>query len=272
MISVSGAVLRPDGPEVARAAARLLTSRTGVPATAAALRDLGDDEMLALQDRLAEEGPDREGLPPLLALAPFADGDLIPVPAQEALTTGGAGDGVPLMVGFTEHEFTMVPAPEGVPLPLLLGGVGLDAARADAFTEAYAKGGEAALFGQAMTDAVFRAPNLALADARAAREQPTWLYEFAWRSPVMGIAFHCLDLPFAFDVLDSEGVAPVAGATPPRALADAMHRAWVAFVTDQDPGTDWPRYTTDRRATMIWDTEPRIAEDPLSRVRSIWLD
>ncbi|MFI9741258.1 carboxylesterase/lipase family protein [Streptomyces sp. NPDC052494] len=271
-ISVSGAALRPDGPEVARAAARLLTSRTGVPATAAALRDLGDDEMLALQDRLAEEGPDREGLPPMLALAPFADGDLIPVPVQEALATGDAGDGVPLMLGFTEHEFTMIPAPEGVPLPLLLGGAGLDAARAEAFTKAYAEGGEALFFGQALTDAIFRAPNLAVADARAAREQPTWLYEFTWRSPVMGIAFHCLDLPFAFDVLDSEGVAPVAGDTPPRALADAMHRAWVAFVTDQDPGADWPRYTSDARATMIWDAEPRIAEDPLSGVRSIWLD
>ncbi|ALO06314.1 Putative carboxylesterase [Streptomyces venezuelae] len=271
-ISVSGAVLRPDGPEVARAASRLLTSRTGVPATAAALRDLSDDEILELQDRLAEEGPDREGLPPMLALAPFADGELIPVPPLEALATGGAGDDVPLMLGFTEHEFTMIPAPEGPPVPLVLGGLGLDEARIDAFTQAYAEGGEALLFGQALTDFIFRAPNLAVADARAAREQPTWLYEFAWRSPVMGIAFHCLDLPFAFDVLDSEGVAPSAGDAPPRALADAMHRAWVAFVTDQDPGADWPRYTTDRRATMIWDTEPRIAEDPLSGVRAIWLD
>lgn len=272
-ISVSGAVLRPDGPEVARAAARLLTSRTGVPATAAALRDLGDDEILALQDRLAEPGPDREGLPELLALAPFADGELIPVPVQSALTAGEAGADVPLMLGFTEHEFTMIPAPgpEGPPLPVLLGGLGLDAARTEAFTKAYAAGGEALLFGQALTDATFRAPNLALADARAARERPTWLYEFTWRSPLLGLSFHCLDLPFAFDVLDAEGVAPVAGDTPPRALADAVHRAWVAFVAHLDPGADWPRYTSGERATMIWDAEPRIAEDPLSGVRAIWL-
>ncbi|MFJ8659973.1 carboxylesterase/lipase family protein [Streptomyces sp. NPDC093795] len=273
-LSVSGAVPRPDGPEVARAVSRLLTSRTGVPATAAALRDLGDDELLALQDRLAEPGPDRGSLPPMLALAPFADGELIPLPALDALTTGGAGADVPLMLGFTEHEFTMIPAPgpEGPPLPVLLGGLGLDPARADAFAETYAKGGAEQLFGQALTDVTFRAPSLAVADARAARESPTWLYEFAWRSPIVGLAVHCLDLPFAFDLLDAEGVAAVAGEAPPRALADALHRVWVAFVTHQDPGADWPRYTSEGRATMIWDAEPRVEADPLGPVRALWLD
>ncbi|MFF0477038.1 carboxylesterase/lipase family protein [Streptomyces sp. NPDC004284] len=273
-ISVSGAVMRPDGPEVARTAARLFTSRTGVPATAAALRDLTDDELLDLQDLLSEPGPDREGLPPLLSLAPFADGELIPVPVLDALTTGEAAADVPLMLGFTEDEFSMFPAPgpEGPPLPLLLGALGLDPARAGAFTETYAAGGEDRYFGQALTDTLFRAPNLAVADARAAREHPTWLYEFRWQSPALGLAFHCLDLPFAFDLLDAEGVAPVAGDAPPRALADALHRAWVAFVTDQDPGDDWPRYTSAERATKIWDAEPRIAADPVRRVRELWLD
>ncbi|MFF5761514.1 carboxylesterase/lipase family protein [Streptomyces tanashiensis] len=273
-LSVSGAVMRPDGPEVARAAARLLTSRTGVPATVAALRDLTDDELLDLQDRMSEPGPDREGLPPMLALAPFADGELIPVPVLDALTTGEAGAGVPLMLGFTEDEFSMFPAPgpDGPPLPVLLAWLGLDPARADAFAEAYAAAGEERYFGQALTDTVFRAPNLAVADARAALGRPTWFYEFRWPSPALGLAFHCLDLPFAFDVLDAEGVAAVAGDEPPRALADAMHRAWVAFVTDQDPGADWPRYTAEERATKIWDAEPRIAADPVNRVRALWLD
>ncbi|MBB4981326.1 carboxylesterase/lipase family protein [Streptomyces nymphaeiformis] len=272
-LSVSGAVLRPDGPEVARAAARLFTSRTGVPATAAALRDLTDDELLDLQDLMSAPGPDREGLPPMLALAPFADGELIPVPVLDALTTGEAGADVPLMLGFTADEFTMIPGPgpDAPPLPVLLGGLGLDAAGADAFTEEYAEAGEERYFGQALTDTVFRAPNLAVADARAARERPTWFYEFRWRSPGLGLAFHCLDLPFAFDLLDAEGVAAVAGDEPPRALADTLHRAWVGFVTDQDPGADWPRYTAAERATMIWDAESRVASDPVHRVRDIWL-
>ncbi|NML52735.1 carboxylesterase/lipase family protein [Streptomyces sp. R302] len=269
-LAVSGAVLRPDGPETARAAARLLTARTGLPATAEALRDLSDDALLALQDRLAEDGPDREGLPPMPALAPFADGELIPVPPAEALTAGGAGAGVPLLLGFTADEFSMIPAPDGVPLPVLLGALGLDEARAAAFAAAHPGAPEPALFGKALTDVLFRAPNLAVADARAAREHPTWLYEFTWRSPVLGLALHCLDLPFAFDLLDAEGVPEVAGATPPQTLADAVHRAWVAFVKDQDPGADWPRYTPGGRATMLWDTESRVAADPLAHVRALW--
>ncbi|MEV6355307.1 carboxylesterase/lipase family protein [Streptomyces hydrogenans] len=271
-LAVSGALLRPDGPETARAASRLLTARTGLPATAAALRDLGDDEILALQDRLAEDGPDREGLPPMLALAPFADGELIPVPPAEALTTGDAGADVPLMLGFTADEFSQFPGPEGVPLPVLLGAFGLDPARTAEFAAAYPTAPEGALFGQALTDVMFRAPNLAVADARADRERPTWLYEFAWRSPLSGLAPHCVDLPFAFDLLDAEGVPEVAGATPPQALADAVHRAWVTFVKDQDPGASWPRYTAGTRATRVWDTESRVEGDPLAPVRDLWLD
>lgn len=272
-LSVSGAVMRPDGPEVARAAARLFTARTGVPATAAALRDLGDDELLDLQDRLGEPGPDREGLPAMLSLAPFADGELIPEPVLDALTDGDAGADVPLMLGFTAHEFNAIPAPgpDGPPVPVLLGTVGLAPDRVEAFTTAYATAGPDRLFGQALTDATFRAPSLALADARAARERPTWLYEFAWESPVEKMAFHCLDLPYAFDLLDAEGVTAAAGDAPPQALADAMHRAWVSFVRDQDPGESWPRYTAGHRATMVWDTEPRVERDPLRQVREIWL-
>ncbi|MFF8607012.1 carboxylesterase/lipase family protein [Streptomyces sp. NPDC015346] len=275
-LSVSGAVMRPDGPEVGRAAARLFTARTGVPATAAALRDLGDDELLGLQDRMSAPGPDREGLPPLLSLAPFADGELIPEPVLDALTDGDAGADVPLMLGFTAHEFNGFPAPAAgpgqPPLPVLIGALGLGADRIDAFTTAYAAGGSDRLFGQAMTDATFRAPSLAVAEARAARERPTWLYQFVWESPVTAMASHCLDLPYAFDLLDAEGVTAALGDAPPRALADAMHRAWVAFVRDQDPGEDWPRYTAAERSTMVWAAAPRVERDPLRQVRELWLD
>ncbi|MEU8620751.1 hypothetical protein [Streptomyces sp. NPDC048623] len=225
---------------MARAVSRLFTARTGLPATAAALRELSDDGLLDLQDRLAEPGPDREGLPPMLSLVPFADGELIPDPVLDALTTGDAGAGVPLMLGFTAHEFNLIPAPtptpaagpDGRPLPVsvLLGGLGLTGDRAAAFAETYTNTDPAGHFGQALTD-----------------------------------------LPFAFDLLDAEGVEDAAGPTPPRALATAVHRAWVAFVTHQDPGPDWPAYTADARTTKIWDTTPRTERDPLAAVRGIWL-
>ena len=83
-------------------------------------------------------------------------------------------------------------------------------------------------------------------------------------------AGHCVDLPFVFDALQAEGAAAVAGDDPPQCLADAMHRAWVRFVVSGDPG--WPGYEADRRATMIFDTDSGVRDDPGRAVRTTWAD
>ncbi|GAA3378952.1 carboxylesterase family protein [Streptomyces sannanensis] len=274
-ISVSGAVMQPEDRSVALTVSKLFTSRTGVPATAAALRDRTDDELLTYQDALAVPGPDRDGLP-MLVLAPFADGTLIPEPVMDTLTAAATGTDVPLMLGFTRHEFNAVPFPGATEeaARAMLAAMGLDEPRTRSFLDHHQEAAPDALMGQATTDVTFRAPSLAIAEARAARELPTWLYEFAWPSAApgtQGLAFHCLDLPFAFDLLDAEAVAAAAGDNPPQNLADAMHAAWVSFVRDLDPGTVWPRYTVDRRETMVWDTEPAVEPDALRPVREIWL-
>lgn len=269
-ISASGAVMRPQDRATAEAVSRALTARTGVPATAAALRSLGDERLLELQDALGEAGPDGDTLPPL-SLAPFADGELVPLPVPQALPDAE----VPLLLGFTAHEFA-APAEDGAgaaadsedELRGLLDALGLDEHGADRFLAEHpgANGGDA------ITDWLFRAPALALAEARAERQRPTWLYQFDWSGSApgrAGQAYHCIDLPFAFDLLNAEGAAAALGAAPPQALADAVHGAWVAFVRDLDPGTDWPTYHHGR-ATMRWTTEPRVEHDPLRTVRDIW--
>jgi para-nitrobenzyl esterase len=238
-MSVSGAMMQPQDRTAGHGIAGLFTARTGVPATAAALRDVSYDELYDYQDALDAPGEDRAGLPQGLALAPFADGELIPVPVLGALAEGGAGAGEkPLLLGFTRDEFHS------------MGGAWL-------------------------TDLVFRKPSLTIAEGRAARELPTWFYEFRWESdqegPMAGQAFHCLDLPFAFDALDAENVANVAGPVPPQRLADAMHAAWVGFVRDLDPGAAWPRYTSEGRETMVWGAESVVVGDALKVERERWL-
>jgi para-nitrobenzyl esterase len=204
--------------------------------------------------------------------APFADGELIPAPVRTALTGGDAGSDMALLLGSTAHEFNVLPEQtETPPLPELLGFLGADPGRAETFRAAYEYLGPDGCLGQALTDATFRAPAPAVADARASRQRPTWLYEFTWTSPANGAAYHCLDLPFVFDLLDAEGVAEAAGAAPPQVRTDAVHRAWVAFVRDLDPGKEWPRYETDERATVIWSADPHVADDPLRHVRDIWI-
>jgi para-nitrobenzyl esterase len=57
------------------------------------------------------------------------------------------------------------------------------------------------------------------------------------------------------------------GAGPERqAIADAMHRAWIAFARAGDPGHDgipeWPSYEPGRRATMRFDSTCELLDDP----------
>lgn len=129
----------------------------------------------------------------------------------------------------------------------------------------------ALVLAQAVTDRTFRIPSVRLAEARVSCSAPTWAYEFDWHSPARDGALgagHCLDLPFVFDDLSAPGVTEVTGDDPPQQLADAMHTAWVSFVTDLDPG--WAAYSPGRRATMVFEAEPHLADDPLEKVRAVW--
>ncbi|MGW4384181.1 carboxylesterase/lipase family protein [Kitasatospora sp. NPDC004531] len=252
-ISASGAVLEPDAPAVAAALAGL----TGAVLTAEALRDASDERLLALQDALGDGDP-------LLALAPCVDGESVTRPVAEAV----AESEVPLLLGFTAHEFAAPgsAAPGGPEVDALLAAFGLDPERAARFRAENPRAGS----GEVLTDGLFRAPALALAEARVAAGRPTWLYQFEWTGTApgrAGQAYHCTDLPFAFDALAAEGVEEALGARPPQALADAVHAAWVAFVRGLDPA--WPPYQ-DGRATMRWGAQARVERDPLRAVREIW--
>ncbi|QOW34275.1 carboxylesterase family protein [Nocardia seriolae] len=277
-ISESGAVTQPNDRATAPAVSQLFTKRNGLPATAAALRDVSKMRLRDMEDKLRAPGPDGSAAS-LLGLAPFADGTLIPATSAEVLKSG-ADQGIPLLIGFTAHEFAAAslsgeqPEVTDATLPAALGALGFAPAATAAFRAAYPGLTANQLAGQAQSDAVIRMPSFRVAEMRAGRDQPTWLYEFTWASNATefrGRSFHCLDVPFAFDLLKATGVTAVAGDNPPQPLADAVHRAWVAFVSNTDPGPTWPRYTLDRRETMIWSDVPHVQSDPFAAQRPIWL-
>jgi carboxylesterase type B len=207
----------------------------------------------------------------LLPLGPCVDGDLLPASAISVIREGAAAD-VPVLVGNTTGEFGMMAADalsgtDQDGLGSALAAMGLPGDRAVHYLSGSLPPPSA--LAQAITDRTFRIPSVRLAEARATA--PTWVYEFGWQSPVMGGvlgAGHCLDLPFVFDDLTASGVVEVAGDHPPQHLADAMHAAWVAFVTDLDPG--WAPYSPERRATMVFDDTPHLDDDPLRAVRDTW--
>jgi len=251
--------LSPALGAVATTAAERFAARVAALGGVSADRDgfagLDEERLLALQRRAQRpEGAPRlsrvralfdDGLP----LGPVVDGDLLPRPPLEAL----AESDVPVVIGATDDEFTMLTARWGkalrlVPVPFALAVLGLGRSRRRAYLARSRRRGAAALLGGYVSDRVIRSVVLRVARARTAGA--TWVYRFAWRSPANGVACHCLDVPFWFDHLDADGVAAIAGATPPTALAAEMHEAAVAFVRDGDPG--WPAWeSTSRRGRVF---------------------
>ncbi|SMQ73711.1 carboxylesterase family protein [Agreia sp. VKM Ac-1783] len=120
----------------------------------------------------------------------------------------------------------------GLDKPLLIGST------ADEFDSPGAGGAAKPTVFPRETDTLFRAAVVRTARARASDSAGTWLYSFDWESPILGGAAHCIDLPFFFDIFGAEGVEAVLGSEPPTALADRMHREFVAFVKGEEPS--WP--------------------------------
>jgi para-nitrobenzyl esterase len=104
---------------------------------------------------------------------------------------------------------------------------------------------------------------------------PTYMYLFTWESDYLGGLFkasHAMEIPFVFDNVDR---VPMTGERPDRQqLADTMSRAWVAFARNGNPNYDglpeWPAYTPERRATMLFDVPSRVDNDPAREERLAW--
>lgn len=79
---------------------------------------------------------------------------------------------------------------------------------------------------------------------------------------------HALELGFVFDSGDEPDARKLAGEGAPQELADAMHAAWVRFVTDGSPG--WERWDEDHPVRIFGDGPPRTARGPRDRELSLW--
>jgi len=94
------------------------------------------------------------------------------------------------------------------------------------------------------------------------------MYYFNWRSPVRNgklRSMHTMELPFVFDHIDAMQHMNGAGKERYR-LATAMSDAWVSFARTGNPShpglPPWRPFDPQRRATMVFNTRPRLVDDP----------
>src|SRR5262249_61507855 len=99
-------------------------------------------------------------------------------------------------------------------------------------------------------------------------DAPSYIYWFAWQTPVLDgrpRAFHCSELAFVFD--NTDRCAPMTGGGPePRELAAKVSEAWIHFARTGDPNhpglPKWPAFRPDEGATMIFDRTCVVQNDP----------
>ena len=259
--AVAGAVIE-SGPLEAETAVRAgrvtrqLARRLRVPATAEAFRALPPGRLLEAR-RIQAAGGSPLGGRPGYALA--IDPATLPVSPHIGL----AGVAAPLIIGTNTDEYRLWFPPEAlakITRARLLAArmvLRIPGKTVAVYREALPGASPGELLGQLATDRLLRAH--AVRGARR-RDAPTYLYEFAWPSPVRDLrAAHALEIGFVFDRgLDPDSIR-LAGPDAPRSLADRMHGDWVRFIRSGDPG--WPAFRP-RGDVQIFDVEPSVSSLP----------
>ena len=235
---------------------RAIAKRLGVPTTRAGFAALEPFVLADAQTAVAAGGSPL-GRGPTVALA--IGGEAVPVDPLEALVAG-AGRDIPVLIGSTSEEYRLWFVPTGVldttrwstvALARLASRVPARIVRAHRTRRPAATPGE--VLGEIVSDILLRGPITRFADSRVGGPAPTYVYEFRWGSPVDRLgAAHAMELGFVFDRLGTPDAVALGGSEGPQALADAMHRAWVSFVVDGDPG--WEAWSA-RRPVQAFDAD-----------------
>lgn len=247
-----------DAAPLARAerVTRALAKRLRVPATAEGFRSVTPRALLdARRDQSAGSTP-LSGTP---GYTLAVDPDTLPVSPAQALRSIR----IPLIIGTNTDEYRLWFTPDELarisPLKLTLARLVARIPRlaVTRYREALPGATPGELLGQVITDRILRAPAVRMADARTAA---TYVYEFAWPSPVRGLrAAHALEIGFVFDRLAADDSVVMVGRDAPQPLADRVHGDWVRFLRTGDPG--WPTFGAAREV-QVYDTPARVAALP----------
>lgn len=276
-IMQSGAPLRLETKEEATHSARaLLDQLQRMGQDIARLETIDASTLIAARRAIA----DAEGA----SFRPVVDGKTMTAhPFDGAPPAYGAR--IPLMIGFTGTETTLLLADEE---NFSLDETTLRTKLAEYIREDKVETAIEALdqsdpgltpsekFFRLTTDNWYLVPTTVAATLKSAEgTSPVHMYMTEWRTPVDGGRWrspHLVDLPFIFD---NVALAPsMVGEGPAQQLMAAkMSASWAAFAHTGNPNIpnipEWPSYDPTLRRVMVFDNENRVVFDPLDVVRQV---
>ncbi len=274
----SGPGMSVGDPESATKAASELLDKLGLkPRNLAKLQAVSTEDLLK-----AINGVRGRAFRPIL-------GPAIPAHPFEPVGSELSKD-VPILIGTTQHEITLFSP--GRPELYELDDEGLKKEvtgwvgdRADEFIATYKKSFPDATpsdiyftMGSDQRTGVGRMRSIRLAERKHAQgAAPVFMYRFDWLSPAWEGRFrasHSYEIPFAFD--NAQLCSDITGGTVEAVeLGAKMSAAWIAFARSGDPSHDglpkWSAYTPDTRATMLFNDECTVVNDPGGAERELWM-
>ncbi len=263
---IAGAIIESgpldaETPRRAGRATRAIARSLGVEAAAAALREVEPDRLVAARDAISARATLLRGAPGFTAAL---DPETLPASPRRAIATAD----VPVMIGTNTDEYRLWFPPDALAAlnrrtyALLALAKRVPRGVWAAYRRALPEASPGEIIGQVLTDSILRAPAVEVARARTA---PTFVYEFAWQSPVRDLrAAHALEIGFVFDALDDPASERLAGTAAPAALAERMHGDWVRFAETGDPG-----WSTFARGEDIRRYDTVTRDVPLPRAEAL---
>ncbi|MET1075507.1 MAG: carboxylesterase family protein [Umezawaea sp.] len=281
-IMQSGAAVNTLTPELGAMVGGYLADALGVEPTREAIAAVPLDTLVRAASDLvteAQTAPDparwRELALSLLPFAPVVDGDVLPRMPMDAFADGQGG-GVPVLIGSNRDEARLFLIPGGAidfvddaALEAGAGAYGLSPEGVAVYRANRPGASPGDVLAAIVTDWFYGVPALRVAEARAAGT--TWVYRFDHPEPAANNGLgscHAAEIPFVFDTIGREEARGRVGEAPSQAVADTVHGAWVAFVTDGAPG--WAPYTTDTRTAALLSDKVDEVGDPAGDERALW--
>lgn len=209
-------------------------------------------------------------------MSPVLDGHTLPEGPFDPTAPAMSAE-IPLLIGSTEYEVNFFPQTKFDPID----DAGLHAAVKQAtranddavnnLLTVYHKGRPGVSnieLSQIIASDNFRAGVITETERKAAQKAPVYSYYFTWKSPVRDgklKAFHTLEIPFVLENVDN-GKSMTGTGEDRYPLQEKMSGAWAAFARSGNPNhkglANWPAFHTTDRATMVFDNECKVVNDP----------